>query len=74
MRGGDTGQMSGSTGGGDDDFHAARFGFGHKLGGLFGSAVRRKHAGFMCDPKLCEHGVGMLHGVPIGFAPHDDDD
>jgi hypothetical protein len=70
----DTSQVRGPAGRRDDDLDAARLGFRGVLGGQCGGAVGGHDLGLVRDAELRQHRVGVAHGLPVGFAAHDDGD
>jgi hypothetical protein len=74
VRGGDTGQVRGASGRGDDYFDATAFRAGDKLGCRMRGAMGGENALFMGDAEPRENVAAMLHDVPVGFTAHNDGD
>ena len=74
LRGHHAGQMRGAARSGDDHLDAALFGGGGVLRHPLRRAVRGNDAAFVRDVELLQRLRRVLHGLPIGFAAHDDAD
>ena len=71
QRGSHAGQMRRAAGAGNDHLEAFRFRtFGEGIKTL-GRAMRGNDAGVVADAERIERFGGMLHGLPVGLAAHD---
>src|SRR5699024_4467589 len=67
-----TGQVSGHTGGTQDDTITVGTGGFGKSGSRLRRTVSREDVGFIRDAEILQHGAGSLDNGPVAVGTHDD--